>query len=614
MASKKRHKQKHQIKQPQQAPTRPGHRLDEARSALAAGNPLVAIDLATKALKANLDPPLRSHGQRLLTEAHFRAAAATPAPEERLAHLESASRLQPQQARLHHHAGVTLLRMGRAIEAKQALSVALTLDPNRPGLRFSHQLARLVSGEAWVGDGLTEVELNSLRLAQALVAGEGQPKLAGRFAGQSFVGQADGLWQLLLQMADQPKFSPAARYASERVAAPHLAENPIVAYYAGVVAFRKGDKSTALPIWQHLAAAKTLRSLGFKVTTHGWCVNKPALGRRRAVGGGRSIAAEPSRNRSRRCTGGDLGRGSLPAGVSSRCGRTMDPGGSALGAGRSPGARPAHSPKPGVGPGTVGGVERRRHRLAGDGARRPRKSDHPDSLTDDQVAAIWRHAADCYAQIKDLEQEIACLRYAVKYKEHDPELSMRLADACMAADRVEAARNELERLLAITPDHLQALGPPGGDLPGVRPGQPHAPLAAHRGARPRQPGCKGCTGALLLELAEQHEAQGFLGRLTKRNEKQQLKILQEGLKEIPGHPILLLAVGIAQHHRGNNRAAQGACARLRRRRPATPVSSALPCMSCCMSKAKPSSKSSGPLCTTVQGCWPPFGSIRPGRP
>ena len=61
-----------------------------------------------------------------------------------------------------------------------------------------------------------------------------------------------------------------------------------------------------------------------------------------------------------------------------------------------------------------------------------------------------------------------------------------------------------------------------------------------------------------LELAEQHEAQGFLGRLTKRNEKQQLKILQEGLKEIPGHPILLLAVGVAQHHLGDNRAAQGA--------------------------------------------------------
>ena len=62
-------------------------------------------------------------------------------------------------------------------------------------------------------------------------------------------------WQI------NPKFSPAARYASERAAAPHLAENPIVAYYAGVVAFRAGDKNTALPIWQHLAAAKTLNSL-----------------------------------------------------------------------------------------------------------------------------------------------------------------------------------------------------------------------------------------------------------------------------------------------------------------------------------------------------------------
>lgn len=47
-----------------------------------------------------------------------------------------------------------------------------------------------------------------------------------------------------------------------------------------------------------------------------------------------------------------------------------------------------------------------------------------------------------------------------------------------------------------------------------------------------------------------------LGRLTKRSEKQKVKLLQDALKEIPGHPILLVALGHIQVAMGDLRGAQ----------------------------------------------------------
>ena len=106
-----------------------------------------------------------------------------------------------------------------------------------------------------MSDGLNEAEVNSLRLAKVLVGGEGQTELAVRFAGQSLVGQADELWQLLLQWQTEPKSAPAARYASELVASPRLADSPIVTYYAGVVALRKGTRARRCRSGGNLPAA-----------------------------------------------------------------------------------------------------------------------------------------------------------------------------------------------------------------------------------------------------------------------------------------------------------------------------------------------------------------------
>lgn len=540
----------------------PGQRLADARRALEAGHAARAVELATAALNVKLDPALQSQAQVLLAEAHFRAAAATSALEQRLAHLESAVRVQPQQARLHHFAGATLLRLGRAAAAQESLSAALALDSTRPGLQFMVQLARAAAGETWDEDGLSAAEINSLRLAQTLANGAAGTELVAGFAGQPLVGQADGLWACLLQMAAEPKSAPAARYANELAAAPHLARNPIAAYYAGVVALRKGDKETALTIWRRLADEGALATPWFKENIS-LLAREEAIRLAEAQQWEATVALQPTPSRTADGAATDSVLAEILAIAHFHLGTA------AADAGRW--AQAAHHWQ------QANRLVTSRHiaqnlalaqeRLGNwrDAAaawremvrRRPRKTDDPNFLSDAQVTAIWRHAADCYAQIDDRDEEIACLKNALKYSEHDPELRLRLVDACMADDRVAAARSELERLLEIAPDHMQALLRLAVlyDSYGFGDSMPlwRRVLALDPGNQDARDGL----ARRYLLLARPQQEQGIFGRWTKRSEKQQIKVLQDGLKEVPDHPDLLLAIGSVQMGMGDNRAARG---------------------------------------------------------
>lgn len=558
MASKKKQKLKLQAKHAQQAQTRPSQRLDEAQTALLGGNAAQAIDLVTKALNANLDPSLRTRALALLAEAHFRAAASTHVLEDRLAHLEIALRLAPQQARLHHHAGVTLLHLGRASTAKQAFVAALKLAPNRPGLSFLHQLARIVDGESAVTAGLSTAEVNSLHLAQALMKTNGSSELSEQFIGQSLVGQADGLWQLLLQMVDQPKSAPSARFASELAAAQQLAHSPIAAYYSGVVALRKGDKTAALPIWRRLADEGQL-------TTAWFTENTALLTRERASTLAEAqqwqdvIALQPS---------------DLATVTDNVLAEVLAAAHFQLGYAASEAGDWAQAVQHWEQANHLAKVRSIAQNLAlalerlgrwSDAAtawremvrRRPRKSDQPDSLTDDQVAAIWLHAADCYGQIDNSAEEIACLKNALKYKETDPDLRLRLVDAYVGDQRMEAARNELERLLEISPDHVPALTRLGAIYQNLQMGDATSIWRRVVALEPANQEARNALADCIVESALARGADGWLGRLTKRSEKQQIKILQDGLKELPGHPKLLLEIGMIQQSIGDHRAARG---------------------------------------------------------
>jgi len=89
--------------------------------------------------------------------------------------------------------------------------------------------------------------------------------------------------------------------------------------------------------------------------------------------------------------------------------------------------------------------------------RRPRRADHPDALTDEQVARLWQRAAQCYQKSGDHEEANRTYQQAIKWSPENLDLRLALVESLLADDRLIAARNELERLLERDPSHVPAL-------------------------------------------------------------------------------------------------------------------------------------------------------------
>lgn len=89
--------------------------------------------------------------------------------------------------------------------------------------------------------------------------------------------------------------------------------------------------------------------------------------------------------------------------------------------------------------------------------RRPRKADHPDALSDDQVARIWQNVAENYAMAGYYEEAITTYKNSIKWAPHNLNLRLKLVEAYQTEGRWQAAINELQRILDKNPDHIQAL-------------------------------------------------------------------------------------------------------------------------------------------------------------
>ena len=89
--------------------------------------------------------------------------------------------------------------------------------------------------------------------------------------------------------------------------------------------------------------------------------------------------------------------------------------------------------------------------------RRPRKADHPDALSDEQVSKLWQTVANNYAQAGDHEEAIKTYKNALKWNDSNLEIRLALVDALQVEGRWQAAENELNRILDKDPDNIKAL-------------------------------------------------------------------------------------------------------------------------------------------------------------
>jgi tetratricopeptide (TPR) repeat protein len=89
--------------------------------------------------------------------------------------------------------------------------------------------------------------------------------------------------------------------------------------------------------------------------------------------------------------------------------------------------------------------------------RRPRLEDHPDAISDEEVARLWARAAEAYTKAGEYDEAVNVYKTAVKYNPDHLETRLMMVDGLMVNGRLQAAENELDRILERDSDYIPAL-------------------------------------------------------------------------------------------------------------------------------------------------------------
>ncbi|MBN1179384.1 MAG: tetratricopeptide repeat protein [Anaerolineae bacterium] len=89
--------------------------------------------------------------------------------------------------------------------------------------------------------------------------------------------------------------------------------------------------------------------------------------------------------------------------------------------------------------------------------RRPRRDDHPDAISDEQVAQLWRRCSEAYSKAEEYDEAVRVCRHAVKWNPEHVDTRMSLAEVLMSNGQFQAAKNELLNVLERDPNHIPAL-------------------------------------------------------------------------------------------------------------------------------------------------------------
>ncbi len=89
--------------------------------------------------------------------------------------------------------------------------------------------------------------------------------------------------------------------------------------------------------------------------------------------------------------------------------------------------------------------------------RRPRKDDHRDAISDEEVAQLWKRAAQAYVKAGEYDEAVHVYRMAVKWNPDNLETRMELVRGLLDNGQFQAAENELERILERDPEYVPAL-------------------------------------------------------------------------------------------------------------------------------------------------------------
>jgi tetratricopeptide (TPR) repeat protein len=404
-------------------------------------------------------------------------------------------------------------------------------------------LAHIASERPWDTGGLTPAEANTVRLVSKLV--QPKPRAGSVTLEEPMLGRGRELWQALIAMREDVTAAPGSQL---KTAADQNTRKPvgrILNYYRGVAAMRAGDREAARNAW--------LYAQGAGLASPALTENLTALLRDELVGlaqEGRWQEAvnlldrlpDPGADRIVAETGSlayyHLGYDAAQAGkwpLAAQHWRKANQ----LDANRYVSQNLALAEEALENWGNAAEAWREMVR------RRPRKEGHPDYLTDAQVAALWNHAAECYGHT-DLQAEVeTCLRNAIKYAPDDTALRMRLADTLLDMQRDDAAETQLTEIVALEPQNVDALVRLGRLYEGRWDRDPVATWRQVLAINPEHPEAREALADDYVKMVSDLLPWGAHRFSPAHAGKSDIEILEIGLQELPGHPRLLVALGIA---------------------------------------------------------------------
>jgi tetratricopeptide (TPR) repeat protein len=549
MSKKNRQKQKLAYKQQQQKAQRPAARIQLAEEAFNAGDYGKAAAAAELALRAATDPPTQQRARGLIAAATLRQLPGKQ-PQDQLKLVTAGLAQAPTDARLHYHHALTLARLGRLADAATAFQTTAERQPNRPALAYHQQLMALATGKPVDDKALTEPQRATVKLLQQLYKTKSGEQSWKGVNGEALPANTSELWGVLLQMYDSATSAPAATFAKAS-AEPIAAANPVTTYYQGVLAMRQGKPEAATAAWNKASD---------RLATPWLVENLTNLRRERATalaqaGDWSEVIALFQQTRAESATG------EVDNVFSEIAGHAYFQLGFAAGQkGEWPNAYASFK--------AANELVKNRWlsqnlALAAEACddwntaadawremvrRRPRKEDHPDYLSDAQIAAIWGRVADCYIEDENVEEAITALKNAIKYNEQSVNLRTKLADLLHRADRSEAAENELNRILEIDANYVPALTRLATLYTGHWERDPMPIWQRVLAIEPKNEDARTALAMLYVEQAGGGMDSPFamLGRM-RMGKKAPEQILQEGLEQVPNHPILLVELARRYH-------------------------------------------------------------------
>ncbi|MEM7536977.1 MAG: tetratricopeptide repeat protein [Chloroflexota bacterium] len=572
MAKKRRTKAQKRRKTQQQQQSRPSNRIKQAVDSLKHNKVDEAVTLARQALRGANDDQTKEKAKVVLAESNFRLAAKQTDLTKRLDALDAALKVDSTSARFHLHRGQTLLQLGRLDEALKAFDQlgkvgnANVVDGDiLARIDYIRQLTTLVNDRVDSGKKssaakttLSPKETNTLKLIQEVHASDRKltplkktEQWLAKLGKDSVAGPSIAVWTHLIDMYGRPKSSPlielqqAILTDQEIDADTGKRPNAILNYYLGIAAMRKGERAVAQTAWlqanqQGLSTAwfvdNRMNQMRESIVASAQNEHWREVIRQTNKLNEDDVAADKVLSETVGVAYENLGYASAQKGDWQRAARQWREATKTIGRRQ-----------------LIQNLAMAEEKLSNweDAAlswrdmvkRRPRKKDHPNYLSDTQVAAIWQHAATCYEQLDYYDDDvITCLKNALKYASDNTEIRLHLATVYMGAEREEAAINELNRLLEIDPNHVKALLRLGALYQGQ---WGRDDMEIWRRVLKLEPGNMDARQALAesyVRKAEQRTMFAFFG-MSEDRIKETIKMLERGLRELPGHPTLLMNLG-----------------------------------------------------------------------